>query len=869
MIFHQQTRGLLSSNDQLALELQFAADRSFRINPNSAAGFLIDSRVGPPATFSRASGATEIDSAGRIVYANENLGFYTNEIILNRGWALGATTSTLSGSAPLSGNAYIIAETTANELHNCGCYGSSTNQNGLAVTTGIVFTASIFVKKIADSIDWIQLTMGGAGFGLSQYANFNIANGTVGNTSGLATGTTATIEPYSDGWYRISMSAPATITTGTSFAFSLGFINNINGTVRLPVYAGNPSNRVLAAMGQIQKGTTARPYILTTSAIRHAPRFIYTPATGKSLGLLPEGSRTNLIRQSETLGTAWTQTNITVSSDVEVAPSGETTADKVVEDATNGAHGVLQVITYTAVPHTFSVYAKAAERNWIRLGFGNAGTDNVWFDLTNGVIGFIAAGFTASMNNAGNGWWRCIVTRTPTAGSLSTYIRIATGNNVISYPGDNSSGVYIWGAQVEAGATFSSYIPTTTVSVLRSADVCRIAGTDFAVMYNQNEGTVFCAFRTAGILNARNGVYGITASNRQLATIEAVMTVNTILTLSVASSPPNFATQATFSQTVIPLRLFKSAIAVKTDDFAGSVGGSIQTDNLGQLNPIMDRFVIGATGDTSGPSAGFNTFESIRYYRRRLPNPKQQALTLTDEAVEYIDAVEEADGALLEDGVKQAYRNFIYGCKADGIWDSIKSSCIMAGARTFRGAIIPLKGNSPTNFNFISTDYDRKTGLKGDGSTKYLNSNRNNNADPQNNRHKSVYVTAAPSVNGGFIGAGLTQTGADHIARASTILARSVNTTFDNHTAPISSIGLMGISRDLSSSFKFRAANNTLTFSRISLSPLNQTSIVFGRDSVPQTDARLAFYSIGESINLELLDTRVSTLMTELAATIP
>lgn len=868
MIICGQTRGLLSSNDQLALELQFAADKSYSINPNNPAGFLINSRVGPPATFSRASGATEIDSAGRIVYANENLGFYTNEIILNRGWALGAITSTLSGSTPLGGNAYIIAETTANELHNCGCYGSSTNQNGLAVTIGIVFTASIFVKKITDSIDWIQLTMGGAGFGLSQYANFNIANGTVGNTSGLATGTTATIEPYSDGWYRISMSAPAII-TGTSFGFSLGFINNTNGTSRLPTYIGNPANRVLAAMGQIQKGTTARPYILTTSAIRHAPRFIYTPATGKSLGLLPEGSRTNLIRQSETLGTTWTQTFITVSSDVEVAPSGETTADKVVEDATDGAHGVAQNITYTAVAHTFSVYAKAAERNWIRIGFGNAGADNVWFDLVNGVTGVIAAGFTASMQNAGNGWWRCIVTRTPTAGSLSTYIRIATGDTVISYQGDNSSGVYIWGAQVEAGANFSSYIPTTTISVVRSADVCRIAGTDFADMYNQNEGTVFCAFRTAGILNARNGVYGITASNRQLANIEAVMGTNTSLTLAVASSPPNFATQALFSQTVIPLRLFKSAIAVKTDDFAGSVGGSIQTDNLGQLNPIMDRFVIGATGDTSGPSAGFNTFESIRYYRRRLPNPKLQALTLTDEAEEYIDAVEEADGALLEDGVKQAYRNFIYGCKADGIWDSIKSSCIMAGARTFRGAIIPLKGSSPTNFNFISTDYDRKTGLKGNGSTKYLSSNRNNNADPRDNRHKSVYVTTAPSVDGGFIGAGLTNSGSDHIARVSTIIARSVNSSFDSHTQPISSTGLMGINRNLSSSFEFRVNSITLSFSRISQTALNQTSVVFGRNGVPQSDARLSFYSIGESLNLDLLDSRVTTLMAELSAAIP
>jgi hypothetical protein len=69
----------------------------------------------------------------------------------------------------------------------------------------------------------------------------------------------------------------------------------------------------------------------------------------------------------------------------------------------------------------------------------------------------------------------------------------------------------------------------------------------------------------------------------------------------------------------------------------------------------------------------------------------------------------------LEIGVQSAYNDFVVGCKADGIWDAIKASCILAGARTLSGSLTPLKGAAPTNFNFVSGDYNRKTGLVGNG----------------------------------------------------------------------------------------------------------------------------------------------------------
>ena len=93
------------------------------------------------------------------------------------------------------------------------------------------------------------------------------------------------------------------------------------------------------------------------------------------------------------------------------------------------------------------------------------------------------------------------------------------------------------------------------------------------------------------------------------------------------------------------------------------------------------------------------------------------------DAAVYIAAVEAADGQALETATRVAIHSFVKGAKADGFWPAIKASCILAGARTLAGALVPLVGAAPTNNNFVSGDYNRKTGLIGDGSTKYLNSN--------------------------------------------------------------------------------------------------------------------------------------------------
>jgi hypothetical protein len=245
-----------------------------------------------------------------------------------------------------------------------------------------------------------------------------------------------------------------------------------------------------------------------------------------------------------------------------------------------------------------------------------------------------------------------------------------------------------------------------------------------------------------------------------------------------------------------------------------------------------------------------------------------------NDAATYIQAVEAADGQLLELATRQAINNFVLGCKADGIWTAIKASCILAGARTLSGALVPLVGAAPTSVNFVSGDYNRETGLKADG-TKYLDANRNNNADPQDSNHHSVYVTEADStgIASSYIDGGDTGTGANNIGRSSTVanLYLRSRTSSAGSVASGSATGLIATNRSASTGYVVRASGSETTITAASQTPANSAVFIYGRPPGPTntSNARLAFYSIGESLDLALLDARVTDLINAFAVTIP
>lgn len=251
------------------------------------------------------------------------------------------------------------------------------------------------------------------------------------------------------------------------------------------------------------------------------------------------------------------------------------------------------------------------------------------------------------------------------------------------------------------------------------------------------------------------------------------------------------------------------------------------------------------------------------------------SIPFDESALAYITAVEAADGAALEDGVKIAINNFVKGCKSDGIWSAIKASTILAGARTLAGALVPLAGVAPTNYNFVSGDYSRQTGLKGDGSTKWLDSARNNNADPQDSKHLAAWVTLNPTSSAnvfGVIGVSAT-TGSSHLAHNSNAKTVRLNQSSSTNAAGGNALGLFGASRNNSSQITTRANGASTNQSVASATPTSRNLAVFAyrisASGAIHTNGRLSFYSIGEFLDLALLDTRVSNLMTDLAAAIP
>lgn len=244
------------------------------------------------------------------------------------------------------------------------------------------------------------------------------------------------------------------------------------------------------------------------------------------------------------------------------------------------------------------------------------------------------------------------------------------------------------------------------------------------------------------------------------------------------------------------------------------------------------------------------------------------------DAINYINAVEQNDGQPLEQEVKDILMMWIANSKLYGIWDAIKNSCILAGARTVDGALTPLTGSiSPTNHNFTPADYDRKLGLKGDKSSKYIDTNYLDSLDDKDDKHISVYITSVTTSYTTLLGGSSYGTGMSFIQDPRNgwlYLGVSANTKGQFVSGTVLP-GLVGGTRDNSATFLTR--RNQVTSSPISLASQDvvnpYTYKVFSNyNGAGNTDARMSFYSIGSNINLETLETRIALLMSQLNAAI-
>lgn len=379
----------------------------------------------------------------------------------------------------------------------------------------------------------------------------------------------------------------------------LKFSENLSLT---PVVGPTPS------FSRASTGTYFNSSGVLTSAAINAPRFDYSydGTNWISKGLLIEEQRTNSLTHSQDATQAiWVKRNGSISSNFALAPDGTMTADKLIPSAAstdfyfNGAT--------TAATSTLSVFAKAAGYDVIRLQYDLS--QSATFNLTSGTVTGTSGSSTGTIINVGGGWYRCILTST--AVQVGTNYPIFAINNA-SF--DGTSGVLFWGMQSESGAAFpTSYIPTTTTSVVRSADVCQITGTDFSGFYNQSEGSIVLE-------------YSLTSTNGN----------PTVNFLRIADAPPGnqswetgirlstnsyFADvynilsggyQAQLSGTFTGSLAGKTAFAARANDFAASFnGGTVATDTSGVMPVNIANMYIYANN---------NHIARLRYYAIRLPN---------------------------------------------------------------------------------------------------------------------------------------------------------------------------------------------------------------------------------------------------------
>jgi hypothetical protein len=262
-----------------------------------------------------------------------------------------------------------------------------------------------------------------------------------------------------------------------------------------------------------------------------------------------------------------------------------------------------------------------------------------------------------------------------------------------------------------------------------------------------------------------------------------------------------------------------------------------------------------------------------------LSHPRFSFRGLESETITYISAVESADNQFLEKPVILSIDNFVKQCKLDGIWDAIKSCCILIGARTLSGALVPLKGSAPTNVNnnFTSSDYNRKTGLIGNASNKYLNTNRSDSADPNLSIHQSVFLNSHQTSGFGlYIGTGGGQNGATHFGfeiSPTQIIARNRNDgggAFLISRSPTKAF--MGSTRSNSTSYTVRYNGENHTNPQTARANLGINHFIFATNNNGSpnnlSNARISFYSIGESIDLQKLEDRVTILVESIEFTI-
>jgi hypothetical protein len=530
--------------------------------------------------------------------------------------------ATLTANQGLAPNGTITAdqflETTANGLH-------SQEIADHVFIAGAAYTFSCYAKSIGgrNFAPGFPTLFGSARFGF-----FNLSGG--GSVVNTDAGVTASIQAVGDGWYRCSITSTCVTGGGARVGVFIASGTSIS-------YVGDAAKGLLLWGAQLEQSSTVGEYIPTTSTINSAPRFDHNPTTGESLGLLVEEQRTNLLVQSSfgsigttTANNTWYETFAELDTTVNagLAPDGTTTAALLSINTPTSFRSVIQRTTSTtAGTYALSIYLKpnstdtsarvmlsgdTGASNFVRADFTLSGAGTA--PGSAGVGGTAVSAAAPTIQALPNGWYRCTIAGTLTA---------PTGITIFVYPGTTgsqttNSQTLVWGAQLEAGSFPTSYIPTTTATVTRSADVASITGSNFSSWYRQDEGTWFAQHDVRNVI--------LSANNNSFSERQPQMSLGAGLAHDFYSITGGVIQANSVGPAHVIGTPSRVVFALKANDFIGALNGTLfGADTSGSFGSLITQLNIGSLHNGAGTSNG--TIRRLTYFPTRLPNSTLQQIT--------------------------------------------------------------------------------------------------------------------------------------------------------------------------------------------------------------------------------------------------
>ena len=356
----------------------------------------------------------------------------------------------------------------------------------------------------------------------------------------------------------------------------------------------------------------------------NVPRLDY-PLGGAVNGcpaLLIEPSAQNLVQRSEEFNDGyWSKVRCTASANQTTAPDGALTADKLIMN--NGVSptvadtdGILRNEVITSGAYRFSIFAKAAEFTGFKVRENAVNGNFMDVNLTNGAItNPDTAQFISPLaQNYGNGWYRISWT-SPTITNLNKYsIRVGS-------TGNGTSGIFIWGYQVETGSIATSYIPTTTAAVTRGADV--ISKTGVGSLIGQTEGTLYAEVDAVNWTNL--GRIFVVSDGTTLNAISILFNTSNRFRL-IIDTGGGFA-QADISSSSLSNGVHKIAVAYANNDIAFFVDGVLVGTDTSATIPACSQIFLGKIGTSSSTNFMNDRIRAAALYTTRLTNAQLAALT--------------------------------------------------------------------------------------------------------------------------------------------------------------------------------------------------------------------------------------------------